>query len=279
MSTEQNIRRDDTYEYNIQPVNTQATSVPTSTKTNSGFGFLNNLFKGGSNMNPWMIGLGAAGGLLNYLNRPEDIEFTSSGNFQTTDPYRADPDLLRSISGIGNRAKTLDQYGDKFMTQYDQMLDPNSAYNRSQYGQLREQVGDTTAQTVSNQNALLAQRGMGGGGMGGLLSAAAQNRGNESVRQGILGIQQGSLAGAGQFGGMASQAAQAAGGLATQAAGIRSDIDARRLANQQFNVQGQNQYQQYLDMANYNAQVQNQNANQSWMNNNLNFLGGIAGLM
>ncbi len=234
---------------------------------------------GGSNMNPWMIGLGAAGGLLNYLNRPEDIGFTGSmDNFQSTDPYRADPDLLRSISGIGNRAKTLDQYGDKFMSQYDQMLDPNSAYNRSQYGQLREQVGDTTAQTVSNQNALLAQRGMGGGGMGGLLSAAAQNRGNESVHQGILGIQQGSLAGAGQFGGMASQAAQAAGGLATQAAGIRSDIDARRLANQQFNVQGQNQYQQYLDMAKYNADVQNQNANQAWMNNNMGLLGGMFGM-
>tara|TARA_R100001082_G_scaffold59812_1_gene33210 strand:+ start:6592 stop:7437 length:846 start_codon:yes stop_codon:yes gene_type:complete len=235
--------------------------------------------KGGFNMNPWMIGLGAAGGLLNYLNKPQSIGFTGSmSDFQQTSPYRADPNLLRSIHGIGKRASTLDQYGDKFMNQYDEMLDPNSAYNQAQYSQLREQVGDQTAQTAQNQNMALAQRGIGSGGMAGLLGATAQNRGNESVRQGTLGIQSQSLAGAGQFGNMATGAVQGAGSLAAQSAGLRNQIDARRLANEQFNVQGRNQYQQYLDMGQYNANVQNQNANQAWSNNNMGLLTGMLGM-
>ena len=233
--------------------------------------------KQGANMNPYLLGIGAVGGLMNYMNRPQDIGFGGSmRNFQQSD-YRASPDLLRSIHGIGNRARTLSGYGDEYQQQYRAMLDPNSQYNQALQGQLREQVGDATSQTVGNQNAMLAQRGIGGGGMSSLLSAAAGNRANEQIRQGSLGIQQQSLAGAGQFGGMATTAGTAAGNLATNAASLRGDIDARTLQNAQFNAQGQNQYQQYLDMGSYNAQVQNQNANQAWMNNNLNFLGEIAG--
>ena len=264
MSTEQNIRRDNTYEYDIKSVKTNANSNSAST---------------GANMNPYLLGIGAVGGLMNYMNRPEDISFTGNmSNFQSSN-YNASPDLLRSIRGVGQRAKTLSGYGDEFMDQYRSMIDPQSAYQQQLQGQLREQVGDATAQTVGNQSAMLAQRGIGGGGMSNLLSAAAGNRANEQIRQGSLGIQQQSLSGAGQFGGMATSAGSAAGDLAARAAGFRGDIDARTLQNEQFNVQGQNQYQQYLDMARYNSQVQNQNANQSWMNNNMNFLGGLAGLM
>lgn len=233
----------------------------------------------GANMNPYLLGVGAIGGLMNYFNQPQSVSFGGSmQNFQRSD-YQPSPDLLRSIHGIGNRARTLSGYGDEFMDQYRSMIDPQSAYQQQLQGQLREQVGDATAQTVGNQNAMLAQRGIGGGGMSSLLSAAAGNRANEQIRQGALGIQQQSLAGAGQFGGMATSAGSAAGDLAARAAGLRGDIDSRILQNTQFNTQGQNQYQQYLDMARYNAQVQNQNVNQSWMNNNLNFLGGLAGLL
>ena len=235
--------------------------------------------KQGANMNPYLLGIGAVGGLMNYMNRPQDTGFGGSmRNFQQSD-YRASPDLLRSIRGIGQRASTLSGYGDEYQQQYRSMIDPNSQYNQGLQGQLRGQIGDATSQTVGNQNAMLAQRGIGGGGMSSLLSAAAGNRANEQIRQGSLGIQQQSLAGAGQFGGMATTAGTAAGNLATNAAGLRGDIDARTLQNAQFNAQGQNQYQQYLDMGSYGAQVQNQNANQSWMNNNMNFLGGMASLM
>jgi len=232
--------------------------------------------KEGGNMNPYALGIGAVGGLMNYFNKPEDVNFTGSMNDFQTSNYSTNPDLLRSIRGVGQRAKTLSGYGDEFMDQYRSMIDPQSEYQQQLQGQLREQVGDATSQTVGNQNAMLAQRGIGGGGMSSLLSAAAGNRANEQVRQGALGIQQQSLAGAGQFGGMATSAGTAAGDLASRAAGLRGDIDARTLQNTQFNTQGQNSYQQYLDMARYNAQVQNQNVNQSWMNNNLNFLGGLA---
>ena len=304
MSTEQNIRRNNNTDLSLSSIT--GASVPSNTQSpknnfwtrflswgnpdpNAGaagsktnplqFSQITTTGKQGVRMNPWALGIGAVGGLMNYFNRPQDVSFTGNmSNFQTSE-YAANPDLLRSIRGVGQRAKTLSGYGDEFMDQYRAMIDPQSAYQQQLQGQLREQVGDATAQTVGSQNAMLAQRGIGGGGMSSLLSAAAGNRANEQVRQGALGIQQQSLAGAGQCGGMATSAGSAAGDLAARAAGLRGDIDARTLQNTQFNTQGQNQYQQYLDMARYNAQVQNQNANQSWMNNNLNFLGGIAGLM
>ena len=282
MSTEQNIRRPKN-NFFTQFLNWGSSDPKAGTagsKTNPlQFSPITTVGQQGANMNPYLLGIGAVGGLMNYMNRPEDISFTGNmSNFQSSN-YNASPDLLRSIRGIGQRASTLSGYGNEFMDQYRSMIDPQSAYQQQLQGQLREQVGDATAQTVGNQSAMLAQRGIGGGGMSSLLSAAAGNRANEQIRQGAVGIQQQSLAGAGQFGGMATSAGSAAGDLAARAAGFRGDIDARTLQNEQFNVQGQNQYQQYLDMARYNAQVQNQNANQSWMNNNLNFLGGLAGSM
>jgi len=282
MPIEQNIRKpkDNFFTQFLNWGSSNPNAGASGSKTNPiQFSQITTTGKQGVRMNPYALGIGAVGGLMNYFNRPQDISFGGSmSDFQTSE-YAANPDLLRSIRGVGQRASTLSGYGDEFMDQYRSMIDPQSEYQQQLQGQLREQVGDATSQTVGNQNAMLAQRGIGGGGMSSLLSAAAGNRANEQVRQGSLGIQQQSLAGAGQFGGMATSAGTAAGDLASRAAGLRSDIDARTLQNSQFNAQGQNSYQQYLDMGRYNAQVQNQNANQSWMNNNLNFLGGIAGLM
>jgi hypothetical protein len=231
----------------------------------------------GSSMNPYMLGIGAVGGLLSYMNRPKDIGFEGSmSNFRESN-YRTSPDLLRSIRGIGNRASTLSGYGDQFMDQYNQMIDLDSDFNRNQYNMLRGDIADSSSQSMNNVNTALAQRGIGNGGMSNLLSAVNRNQSNESLRRGLQGIQQQSIANAGQFGNMATGAITSAGNLAAQSAGLRNAIDARGLQNNQFNAQGRNSYQQYLDMGNYNAQVQNQNARASFNNNNLNFLGGLAG--
>jgi len=233
----------------------------------------------GGGMNPYLtLGMGAVGGLMGYMNKPEDIGFTGSMSNFGTAGYAPNLDLLRSIRGVGKRAKSLDNMGSHFMDQYSMMIDPNSDYNQQLGGRLREQVGDTTSQTVGNQNMMLAQRGLGFGGMNSILSAVTGNRANEQIRTGLLDIQQNSLAGAGQFGQMATGAVGAAGNLAATAAGLRGDIDARTLENEQFNTQAKNQYQQYIDMGRYNAGVQNQNAQGAFGNNLLNYAGGIASL-
>jgi len=229
-------------------------------------------------INPLGAGLALGGGILNYLNRPEDILFEGSmGNFQETD-YTQDRRLERSLMGIGNRAKTLDDYSTQFIDLYKGMIDPNSAYNRSLQQNLAGQIGDQTNELANQQNAILAQRGVGGGGMAGLLGAAAQNRAGEQLRQGNLGLVQNSMNAAGNFGNMALGATTSAGNLATGAAGIRNQMDARQLQNEQFNTQGRNQYQQYLDMGNWNQNVQNQNAQQAWMDNNISLLTGAFSL-
>ena len=277
MSIEQDIRKDNTYDYDIKRVKTNASSNPASTKNNTGF--FTKLFQGGG-MNPYLtLGMGAVGGLMGYMNKPKDIGFTGSMSNFGTAGYAPNLDLLRSIRGIGNRASSLDKMGGEFMDQYRMMIDPQSAYNEQLQANLREQIGDTTAQTVGNQNMMLAQRGMGVGGMSNILSAVAGNRANEAVRTGSLGIQQQSLQNAGQFGGMATGAVGTAGDLAARAAGIRSDIDARTLQNEQFNTQARNEYQQYIDMARYNAAVQNQNAQSAYGDNLLNYFGGITSLL
>tara|TARA_R110002012_G_scaffold156028_1_gene316852 strand:+ start:1845 stop:2699 length:855 start_codon:yes stop_codon:yes gene_type:complete len=282
MSTEQEIRRpqDNLFTRFLNWGSSNPNAGASGSKTNPiQFSQITTTGKRGGSMNPYLtLGMGAVGGLMGYMNKPQDIGFTGSMQNFGTAGYAPNLDLLRSIRGVGNRAKSLDNMGSQFMDQYSMMIDPNSAYNQQLGGRLREQVGDTTAQTVGNQNMMLAQRGMGVGGMNSVLSGVTGNRANEQIRTGLLDIQQNSLAGAGQFGGMATGAVGTAGNLAATAAGLRGDIDARTLQNEQFNTQAKNQYQQYVDMGTYNAQVQNQNAQAAFGDNLLNYAGGLASL-
>ena len=213
--------------------------------------------------------------LGSLFGRPKDIAFRGNmGNFRSSD-YTTNPNLLASAGNIGQRASTLGGYGGQFMNQYQQMLDPNSQYNQSRQSQLATQIGDQTSRQFRNQQQALAARGIGGGGMSSLLGMAGQNRANEAIRQGSLGLQDQALGQAARFGQMGVGAETAAGNLAAQQAQQYGQIDARNLQNQQFNTQGQNQYQQYIDMGNYNAAVQNQNAQGAWANNMLGLGAGL----
>ena len=232
----------------------------------------------GANMNPYLLGIGAAGGLLSYFNRPSTIDFQPTGSFQTSD-YQTNPDLLASISALGKPASQLGALGGQFADNYQAMLNPTSVANQRWLGSLTGQMSDMTSNLNRQINQDLAARGVGTGGMSDLLSASNVNRSGEQLRLGFGNILDRSFGAAQNFGNLALGAYGQQGSILGTQAGLRGDIDSRSLQNQQFNVQGQNQYQQYLDMARYNAQVQNQNANQSWMNNNLNFLGGIASSM
>ena len=198
--------------------------------------------------------------------------------------YSTNPDLLEAIQNLNQQGGTLNALGkrtagagDEFMQQYRQMLDPRSAYNRGQYSLLRGQVGDTASDVISGMNRSMASRGIGGGGLSSLLGGAQMNRAGEQVRQGMLGIQQQSLAGAGQFGNLGVNAYTGAGNIYGtagnmygMAGGFGEGIDTRTLQNQQFNADQQNTYNQYLRTSQYNQDLQNMNAGSAFNDSLMN---------
>ena len=233
--------------------------------------------------NPLYGGIGSGTGFLGLGPQALDQDFS----FNLSKPkYSTNPDLLEAIQNLNQQGGTLNALGkrtagagDEFMQQYRQMLDPRSAYNRGQYSLLRGQVGDTASDVISGMNRSMAARGIGGGGLSSLLGGAQMNRAGEQVRQGMQGIQQQSLAGAGQFGQLGVNAFTGAGNIYgtagnmySQAGGFGEGIDTRTLQNQQFNADQQNTYNQYLRRANYNQDVQNMNAGSSFNNSLMNML-------
>ena len=232
----------------------------------------------GASMNPYLLGAGAAGSLISLFNRPSPIDFQSTGNFQTSD-YQTNPDLLASINALGNPARQLGALGSQFGQDYRQMLDPRSGINQRWLGSLTGQMADMTSNLNRQIDQDLAARGVGSGGISTLLSAANVNRTGEQVRQGFGNILDRSFGAAQNFGNLALGAFGQQGSILGTKAGLYGDIDSRSLQNQQFNVQGKNQWQQYMDMANYNARVQNQNSQQAWLNNLTNMLVGTGAAM
>ena len=214
---------------------------------------------------------------------PEALDQDFSFNLSKP-KYRTNTDLLEAIKNLNQQSGTLNALGkrtagagDEFMQQYRQMLDPRSAYNRGQYSLLRGQVGDAASDVISGMNRSMAARGIGGGGLSSLLGGAQMNRAGEQVRQGMLGIQQQSLANAGQFGNLGVNAYTGAGNMYGQAGsmygmagGFGEGIDTRTLQNQQVNADQQNAYNQYLRQAQYNQDLQNQNAASSFNNSLMN---------
>jgi hypothetical protein len=93
---------------------------------------------------------------------------------------------------------------------------------------MREQIAGQQANVVQQQNQLMAQRGMGGGGISGLLGAVSANQAGEQTRQGMLGMQQQGLGMGMKMAGMAGQMQQ---GVASQQAGISENIAQAYLAN------------------------------------------------
>ena len=225
--------------------------------------------------------LGEGMGFLGFGPEALDHDFS----FNLAKPkYSTNTDLLEAIQNLNQQGGVLNTLGkrtagvgDEFMQQYRQMLDPRSAYNRGQYSLLRGQVGDAASDVISGMNRSMAARGIGGGGLSSLLGGAQMNRAGEQVRQGMLGIQQQSLANAGQFGNLGVNAYTGAGNMYGQAGsmygmagGFGEGIDTRTLQNQQFNADQQNAYNQYLRQAQYNQDLQNQNAASSFNNSLMN---------
>jgi hypothetical protein len=164
--------------------------------------------------------------------------------------------------------------GGTFQQQATDMLNPASTYNQRQFQMLRRNIGDQSAQSINNMNAAMASRGM--MGLGGVYDSIANRQAGDQFAQGQQGIiNQGTQ--------LASAMGNLAMGAYGQAGQLAAGIDSRTLQNQQFNAQNQNTYNQYLKMADYNQQVQNQNAlasyrNNSESNNLFNLAGSFLGL-
>tara|TARA_R100001463_G_scaffold36298_2_gene78441 strand:+ start:5096 stop:5863 length:768 start_codon:yes stop_codon:yes gene_type:complete len=226
-------------------------------------------------MDPITLGLiTGAGGLLSGLygmkqhneNRPEMLDYDFNYNPES---FNYNPS-----QGLTGSAEGLREMGGEFMGAYRQMLNPSSAYNQRMFGELRRSASDMSAQLNTNMNQALASRGIGQGGMSSLLSSANTAQVGEDLRKGFVGIQDTSLARAGQFGGLATSAAGQAGNLF-------SAIDQRRLDSGIFNVTQQNEANRYANQMGYQQAVGNQNALQSWRDAGaqqwMNLGGGLIG--
>ena len=173
-------------------------------------------------------------------------------------PWQKDIDTMR-----GQAQTTWDQS--------QQFFDPRSDYYNQQRQQMREQIAGQTANVVQQQNQLMAQRGMGGGGIKGLLGAVSANQAGEQTRQGMLGMQKQGM-------GLGASMAQAGTGM-MGAAGQLSGQSATLMgqATQQQGAHSENIAQAYL--ANIDAQNAAQQAKAAgWMGAGQGLL-GAAGTM
>jgi len=200
-------------------------------------------------------GLGALSSLYGISqhkkNRPENLNYDFDYDAQSYDynPSQALTGSAQQLKGMGN----------EFMGAYRQMLNPGSSYYQGMFGELRRTSSDMAAQMNANMNQTLASRGVGKGGMSGLLSSANTAQVGEDLRKGFRGIQDTGLARAGQFGQLGVSAAGTAGGLF-------SAMDQRKLDSGIFNITQQNEANRYANQMGYQQQVGNQNALQAWRN-------------
>tara|TARA_B100001094_G_scaffold311441_2_gene347103 strand:+ start:4613 stop:5281 length:669 start_codon:yes stop_codon:yes gene_type:complete len=130
------------------------------------------------------MGMGSAN---NYYNNMD----TSGWNYDAAQSNYGGPNSYLT-GAIGN----LNANADYASSQGRQMLDPNSEYYNKQRGFLREGISQGINDTSRAQNRMMAARGMGGGGLRGLLGAVNANQTGEQVRQGMNtmvnnGMQQG----------------------------------------------------------------------------------------
>jgi hypothetical protein len=133
-----------------------------------------------------------------------------------------------------------------------QFMDPQSDWARGQQAILAETTGQQAGQTQAQQNAMLAQRGMGSGGLRNILGSQAQATAGQAARQGATDI-------ATQGAGLGLQALGQAGQMSTAGNQMTQQAAFNNMAAQnQFglaNMAAQNQ------AAQFGAAAQNQ-ANQ-----------------
>jgi hypothetical protein len=126
-------------------------------------------------------GASAIGGLYSAYKGSQ-----AAGQYSSIDTERVKRELAPWQQGINK----MQSRSEDMFNRADQFFDPRSDYYNQQRQQMREQIAGQTANVGQQQNQLMAQRGMGGGGISGLLGAVNAAQAGESTRQGMLGMQQ-----------------------------------------------------------------------------------------
>tara|TARA_R100001443_G_scaffold35061_1_gene48823 strand:+ start:544 stop:1299 length:756 start_codon:yes stop_codon:yes gene_type:complete len=215
------------------------------------------------------------GGISHASNRPRTMNHNFRFDLQSTD-YSANPNMLASIQNLNQTGAQLGAMGNQFNQQYQNMIDPNSAYNRDQIAQASTAIGDTAQARMNAQQGAIASTG-GPKNLSGLLGAVGRNQDAEQLLKASQGIRQQSVNQAGQFGQMATGALGQQGNMYAQAGGLGSQMDARQLQNDQFNAQNQNQYNQYLRTSAYNQAVGNMDRQQAHRQGWTDMFSGLGG--
>ena len=161
---------------------------------------------------------------------------------------------------FGNLSNTMGGLAQGFLSGQSPIL-------QQQREQMMQGIGDMTSQQGVAQNRMLAQRGMGGGGMRAGLNTGAQGAAGEQMRKGLLGIAgQGMQQGVGMLRQMYGQTGQ----MAMQ--GEQNALQAA-LANQA----ARNQQQQFTLTGDYNAAMARNQASGDMFSNVLGAGANIVG--
>ena len=102
---------------------------------------------------------------------------------------RADK-LTQGGYGLRDRGYALADTGYGYLDEAEGMFDPQGAYQQTQTGLLREELGDSSNLEFQNLSSEMAKRNMGGGGINSLMQAVSQNKAMENLRKGMGDIQQ-----------------------------------------------------------------------------------------
>ena len=98
--------------------------------------------------------------------------------------------IKSELSPWKNKIDNMQSQSTSLLSEAKGMADPQGQYQTQQTQMLTEQLGDQSQQAAQSQSQMMAQRGMGGGGIAGLLQATQGAQASESLRQGMQGIQQ-----------------------------------------------------------------------------------------
>ena len=231
---------------------------------------MNNSNKGVS-MLPYVGAAVAGAGLLSSIfNKPKAINRDFSFDLAKSN-YTMDPRMEQSYGTLNQQGNLLRNMSQSYQQTAADFLDPNSSWMQRQRANLSQDIADNTMSQQNMLNMAMAQRGA-GSSFSNLLNASAANRGGEQLRKGFGSIVDKGVGYSQNFSNLGLNAMQAGTSAYGAGANIASASDARALQNQQFNAQAQNDYRQYLKMAQYNQQLQNQNAVSAWRNNMSNSL-------
>ena len=221
------------------------------------------------------LGITGEGGMINSAwnavtgqIEPEDLNYANWENQAYNDAWntQGQTGTAQGYTGQGYNASTLGpaqgytgqgygaamgnyQTGQDFsnilgqaMGAADQFMDPSSQWAKGQQSILAEPTGQQMGQAQAQQSAQLAARGMGGGGLRGILGSQAQAQAGAAQRQGATDI---ATTGAG----LGLQALSQAGNMAGQQESnmLQQSLANQQAANQaaQFGAAAQNQASQF----------------------------------